>query len=104
MPEEAHLVLTKQIGRVVKYTQNNFDPGEFETNLLEAQRVIYRENRKRKLEGMLDKIVAGKRRKGDFREETEILNEVVERSCQVTKENMIWPIPYIPFGATAGKN
>ncbi|XP_045460680.1 tRNA-splicing endonuclease subunit Sen34 isoform X1 [Harmonia axyridis] len=92
MPEEVTLLLAKEIGKVVNFIQSNDTTENFESNLLEEQRLVYKNNRKRQLEEMFTDIIASKRKKGDTREESEIFNEELNKSSQIPKDKMIWPI------------
>lgn len=51
---------------------------------------------------MIDDIVAAKRKRGDKRPSEEIFSEELEKSCKVTKDNVIWPILLTPL--TPGDN
>ncbi|RZC32423.1 tRNA-splicing endonuclease subunit Sen34, partial [Asbolus verrucosus] len=102
LPEEALLLVEKGVAKVIdqqyEYTSEIKEKYEqFENELLAQQQVIYRNNRKRQLETMIDNIVAAKRKRGDDRPPEEILNEELEKSCKVTKENMIWPTLLTPL-------
>ncbi|XP_044744898.1 tRNA-splicing endonuclease subunit Sen34 [Coccinella septempunctata] len=96
MPEEVHLLLEKQIGKIVKYAQLKYNE-DFESNLLKEQKVVYMNNRRKQLIEMLNEIVASKRKKGDNREESEIFNEELSKSCEITNDKMIWPITSTPI-------
>jgi tRNA-splicing endonuclease subunit Sen34 len=102
LPEEVLLLIDKGIAKVVdrKFVDTpevTKKYEEFENGLLAHEKVVYKNNRKRQLEVMIDAIVAAKRKRGDDRSSEEILNEELEKSCTVTKENMIWPTLLTPL-------
>lgn len=65
------------------------------TELLNEQKVVYKEQRKEDLNKIIDKIVAGKKRKhsdGNIGTKEEILEEELNKSCDITEQNMLVPI------------
>ncbi|KAJ8956680.1 hypothetical protein NQ318_014035 [Aromia moschata] len=104
LPEEALLLVEKEIVTIKEITNYNFDPtfsaqkiGELENHLLQSQTVEYKKCRKLQLESMIDKIVEKRRKMDDNRSPEDILNEELEKSSIVNKNNMIWPILMKPL-------
>uniref|UniRef100_A0AAR5PXN1 tRNA-splicing endonuclease subunit Sen34 n=1 Tax=Dendroctonus ponderosae TaxID=77166 RepID=A0AAR5PXN1_DENPD len=96
MPEEALLLVEKELASIWenRNTASELpDPAaNLEDSLLEAQQKEYRQLRKRQLLCLIDNIVEKRRSMGDHRSKEEILNDEINKSSTVTKENMIWPI------------
>lgn len=93
-PEEALLLMNRgivEIREVIKCTESN-QVSNFESELLDYQIVDYQKTRKVQLESVLDIIVEQKRINNDIRSKEEILEDEINKSSPVTKENMIWPI------------
>lgn len=96
MPEEALLLVEKELAGI--WENRNTDTAlpepaaNLEDSLLESQQKEYKEIRKNQLLSLIDNIVQKRRSMGDQRSKDEILNEEINRSSTVTKENMIWPI------------
>lgn len=94
------MLINKGIAKLVKYDKLSQAPIQqdkevlvkFEEELLNEETKIYRDARKEELEQTINKIVAGKRKKGDDRPKADILEAELEKSIGVTKEQMIWPI------------
>lgn len=95
LAEEAILLLDKGLAEVIE-SDNNFNGihqnPAFEEHMLQAEQAEYRQVRKAQLEVLIDKIVAKRRELGDQRSQDEILNEELEKSTHISKENMLWPI------------
>ncbi|KAL3287422.1 hypothetical protein HHI36_001894 [Cryptolaemus montrouzieri] len=96
LPEEVEFLLGKKIAKLVYFKAEQNYEDDYESNLLEEQILLYKNNRRKQLENMVDKIVASKRKRGDLRTESEILDDELEKSCQVNGSNMIWPISLMP--------
>lgn len=96
LPEEAILLLDKGLAEVVASDSANLNSNQpnpvFEEQMLHAEQAEYRQVRKAQLEVLIDKIVAKRRELGDQRSQDEILNEELEKSTHISKENMLWPI------------
>ncbi|KAJ8934015.1 hypothetical protein NQ314_013651 [Rhamnusium bicolor] len=104
LPEEALLLLEKGIVNIRQITDVNSDIHsdkqkfqQFENDLLESQIIEYKKSRRMQLESMIDKIVEKRRKINDNRSPEDILNEELEKSSLVTKNNMIWPILLTPL-------
>ncbi|KAK9880522.1 hypothetical protein WA026_011761 [Henosepilachna vigintioctopunctata] len=95
-PEEVVFLLENKIARLVEYNSLESDNDNFDVNLLEEQRQLYRSNRKRQLESIFHQIVSSKRSRGDTRTELEIFEHELDKSCKITGDNMIWPITLKP--------
>lgn len=65
---------------------------EFQEKLLEEEEKLYKILRKEELESTADKIIQGKRKKGDKRPKEDILQEQLEKFNATTEDAMIWPI------------
>ena len=97
LPEEALLLVDQELAQVINHDfdttpEDQKKHEQFEHQLLEEEKIIYRNRRKRQLEVMVDDIVAAKRKRGDTRSSEEIFNDELEKSSQITNQNMIWPI------------
>lgn len=95
--EEVLVLLDKNVAvvRKIDNTKSANDKQkheEFEANLLQCEINEYRKIRKEQLEGILDKIVENRRQNNDERTREEILEEELNKSTVVTKENMVWPV------------
>lgn len=100
-PEETVLLVKKGIAKLVEYKQIKSAPPEenkqkvtqFTAELIKEERKVYLEVRKQELENTIDKIVTGKRKRGDETPVKDILTAELKKSgAAVTKETMIWPI------------
>lgn len=94
-PGEAVYLFDKniiEIREVIKYDTDKTKIDEFETKFLKYQIAEYRKTRKIQLEKVLDKIIEQRRKNDDNRSREDILNEELEKTPSVTKDNMIWPI------------
>lgn len=103
LPEEVALLVSKGIAKLVQYSNLQEQPTsemieqyrQLMTELLNEQKVVYKEQRKEDLNKIIDKIVAGKKRKhsdGNMGTKEEILEEELNKSCDVTEQNMLVPI------------
>lgn len=103
LPEEVSLLVSKGIAKLMKYTNLQEQPTsemieqyhQLMTELLNEQKVVYKEQRKEDLNKIIDKIVAGKKRKhsdGNIGTKEEILEEELNKSCDITEQNMLVPI------------
>lgn len=106
LPEEVFLLQEKGLARVVSnkndIQQSDIEKYEkFQTILLEHEQTIYKNNRIKQLEGMIDNIVQGKRKYGDKRSKEEILLDEMEKTPKITKENMIWPLLVKPLSVSS---
>lgn len=104
MNDEVSLLIEKNIGTIVRYGQSKSNDKEFEKNLLKEQQLVYKHNRKRQLEEMFEEIVSSKRKKGDVRDNSEIFDDELNKSSQISSDKMIWPINVTPASAVIGKN
>ncbi|XP_044269419.1 probable tRNA-splicing endonuclease subunit sen34 isoform X2 [Tribolium madens] len=102
LPEEVLLLLDKKLAKLVDCQFNitsemreKFE--KFENDLLEEEKIKYKNNRKRQLESMMGDIVAAKRKRGDSRPPEEIFIEELEKSCKITRDIMIWPTFLTPL-------
>lgn len=99
LPEEALLLLNKGLAELIWFPKLCTNPTsidkrkykELQDSLQKEQRKLYREIRKEQVEKMMDKIVRGKRKRGDLRDPEDILEDEVRKSCDVTEDNMLWP-------------
>lgn len=114
LPEEVVLLVSKNIAKVVHYPSLQDAPSEIAVeesqellqDLLEEQKVIYKEIRKRDLEKVIDKVIAGKKRKNSGNivgTREEILEEELNKSSNVTEDNMLTPIFTSPLDSCKGK-
>lgn len=114
LPEEVCLLVNKQLARIKHYPHLQELPTEqdvseyssIQARLLQAEQDIYKENRKCDLEKIIDKIIEGKIKKSNgsnVKTREEILEEELNKSCEVTNETMVWPILYEPL-TSKGKN
>ncbi|XP_060522379.1 tRNA-splicing endonuclease subunit Sen34 [Cylas formicarius] len=95
LPEEAFLLLNKNIATLqeIRYMKRDRERFKiFEQKLLEQQQIEYKQVRKVQLESLIDKIVQNRRKIGDLRSKEEIFEEELEKSSQINRDNMIWPI------------
>lgn len=101
LPEEAVLLMRKKLAKLVKYEDLSKEPlpkeavdlnDKFRKDLLDEERKVFKEIRKKQLEHMKHKIVQAKRKKGDLRSDQEILEEELNKSSLINEDNMIWPI------------
>lgn len=103
LPEEVSLLVSKGIAKLMQYTNLQEQPTsemieqyhQLMTELLNEQKVVYKEQRKEDLNKIIDKIVAGKKRKhsdGNIGTKEEILEEELNKSCDITEQNMLVPI------------
>ncbi|KAF2880940.1 hypothetical protein ILUMI_25221 [Ignelater luminosus] len=114
LPEEVCLLVNKQLARIIHYPHLQDLPTEhdiseysaIQNHLLQAEQDIYKENRKCDLEKIIDKIVEGKMKKSNattnVKTREEILEEELNKSCEVTNETMVWPILYESVKSTQG--
>ncbi|XP_008199513.2 tRNA-splicing endonuclease subunit Sen34 [Tribolium castaneum] len=102
LPEEVLLLLDKKLAKLID-SSVNITPEirdkyeQFENVLLEEEKVMYKNNRKRQLESMIGDIVAAKRKRGDNRSVEEIFTEELEKSSKINREIMIWPTFLTPL-------
>ncbi|XP_066258447.1 uncharacterized protein Tsen34 [Euwallacea similis] len=96
LPEEVLLLLDKELAEVVECQSTEIEDSKsveaFENALMQGQQHEYKEMRKAQLETLIDKIVEMRRKLGDHRTKAEIFNEELNKSSNITKENMLWPI------------
>ncbi|XP_030751938.1 tRNA-splicing endonuclease subunit Sen34 isoform X1 [Sitophilus oryzae] len=96
LPEEVLLLLKKNLAIVHEgpshIINNKSESNEFEESFLKAQQVKYRDIRKAQLDVVIDKIVDKRNQVGDKRSKEEIFEEELNKSCIITRENMLWPI------------
>lgn len=102
LPEEVILLVNKQFAKLVQYRKlqeaptpidhENYDT--VKTNLLEAEAILYKKKRKEDLEKIVDKILIGKQKKDNTVSLTreQVLEEELNKSCEVSEVTMIWPI------------
>jgi len=112
LPEEVCLLINKKLAKLVQYPELKGAPTEvqldaykkFQKDLLQAEQALYKEIRRSELEQIIDKIVEGKRKKGQLQSRQEILKEELDKSCDVTESAMIWPILTEPLKSVQGKS
>lgn len=106
IPEEAILLLEKAIVSIYEVTNYNDsdlkkqEVTEFEDSLLQHEIFEYKKIRRAQLENVIDKIVERWRKVGSTSSREEILNEELEKSTSVNKNNMIWPILMQPLNSS----
>lgn len=64
----------------------------FKEDLTAKLKETYREIRKKQIENFIDKIVEGKRKKGDDRCKEEIFEEELNKSSKLADDSVLWPI------------
>lgn len=90
----------KGIAKFVNYPKLKISPSktdqdlfnEFKENLITELKLVYKRVRKNQLESIIDKIVSGKRKRGDQRTKEDIFEEELNRSCTINDDNVLWPI------------
>lgn len=94
-PEEVVLLVSKNVAEVKQVIHYDYDVSNiqhFENEMLKYQIINYRESRKIQLESVLDKIVAQHRKNNDLRSPNNILEDELQKTQSLSKQNMIWPI------------
>lgn len=110
LPEEVALLLQLKVAKLVATNTCNDDDDnnmsekykEFEVNLFEQQQQMFKVNRKRQLEGIIDQIVTAKRKCGNTDTVEQIFEKEFEKSSTIIKEHMIWPILLRPLDSSSG--
>ncbi|XP_066145635.1 uncharacterized protein Tsen34 [Euwallacea fornicatus] len=96
LPEEVLLLIDKELAEVVECHSTEIEDcksvEEFENALMQGQQQEYKKMRRAQLETLIDKIVQMRRKVGDHRTKAEIFNEELDKSSDITKANMLWPI------------
>lgn len=97
-PEEALLLLKKNVVEIkdLPDPRKVMEVNNIETQILEHQINDYKKTRRIQLENVLDMIIKQRRKMNDYRSRDDILNEELEKTPPVTKDNMIWPIFLTP--------
>ncbi|KAF5304640.1 hypothetical protein FQR65_LT07922 [Abscondita terminalis] len=111
LPEEAILLINKNIAKLVRYPKllqpskddeiKKYD--HLRIQLQQAEQIVCKEYRKKELEKYVDQIVEAKKRKRneDYVSQDSVL-DVELNKVQVTEDNMIWPILTEPLNCTEG--
>lgn len=96
LPEEAALLLENNLAKIYESCSSSANNAEsrkvFEDTLLKVQQKEYREIRKLQLESLIDKIIEKRRNLGDDRSKEDIFTEELDKSSQISWDNMVWPI------------
>ncbi|GJQ79005.1 hypothetical protein Trydic_g166 [Trypoxylus dichotomus] len=100
LPEEAITLKRKGLAKFVSYPKLKTAPSnldyqlfnEFKEKLKSELKAVYKKVRKAQIENIIDKIVCGKRKRGDLRSEDDIFEEELNKSCVINDDTLLWPI------------
>ncbi|XP_018335485.1 tRNA-splicing endonuclease subunit Sen34 isoform X2 [Agrilus planipennis] len=116
LPEEVYLLVTRKLANVVTLPEITEEPLEeaekkfknYTEELYKEEQVVFKEIRRKELEGMIDKIVEGKCNKDKddvaiIHSKKEILEQELEKSGNISEQHMLWPIVTKHYNELTGK-
>lgn len=111
-PEEVIFLVKDGKAVLIKYPDLQSPPTNqykeeiinFHNKLFCEEKKIYLNLRKDELNLTSKKIIAGKRKHGDTRSDTEILNAELQKSSIISENAIVWPTFIAPLDSIQGKN